>query len=57
MYHVLPTLEPDQHKLAIAGGMLLFVVFGIKAAILPVGFGYPKPMLLPPHLLLLFLPS
>jgi multicomponent K+:H+ antiporter subunit D len=53
----LPTLEPDQHKLAIAGGLLLFVVFGIKAAILPVGFGYPKPMLLPPHLLLLFSPS
>lgn len=41
---LLPTLEPDQHKLAIAGGLLLFVVFGIKAAILPVGLWLPKPM-------------
>ena len=39
---LLPTLEPDQHKLAVAGGLLLFVVFGIKAAILPVGFWLPK---------------
>ncbi|MDH2102361.1 monovalent cation/H+ antiporter subunit D [Acinetobacter ursingii] len=39
---LVPTLEPDQHKLAIAGGMLLFVVFGIKAAILPVGLWLPK---------------
>ena len=39
---LLPTLEPDQHKLAIAGGSLLFVVFGIKAAILPVGLWLPK---------------
>lgn len=39
---LLPTLEGDQHKLAVAGGLLLFVVFGIKAAILPVGFWLPK---------------
>lgn len=39
---LLPTLQPDQHKLAIAGGLLLFVVFGIKAAMLPVGFWLPK---------------
>ncbi len=39
---ILPLLEGDQHKLAVAGGLLLFVVFGIKAAILPVGFWLPK---------------
>ncbi|NHB56746.1 monovalent cation/H+ antiporter subunit D [Acinetobacter shaoyimingii] len=39
---LLPLLEPDQHKLAVAGGLLLFVVFAIKAAILPVGFWLPK---------------
>lgn len=39
---ILPTLENDQHRLAIAGGLLLFVVFGIKAAMLPVGFWLPK---------------
>lgn len=39
---ILPQLEGDQHKLAVAGGLLLFVVFGIKAAILPVGFWLPK---------------
>ena len=39
---LIPTLEPDQHKLAVAGGLLLFVVFGIKAAMLPVGFWLPK---------------
>ncbi|HQZ60724.1 MAG TPA: monovalent cation/H+ antiporter subunit D, partial [Acinetobacter sp.] len=39
---LVPTLDNDQHKLAIAGGLLLFVVFGIKAAILPVGFWLPK---------------
>ena len=39
---LLPTLEHDQHQLAIAGGLLLFVVFAIKAAILPVGFWLPK---------------
>ncbi len=39
---LLPTLENDQHRLAIAGGLLLFVVFGIKAAMLPVGFWLPK---------------
>lgn len=39
---LLPLLEPEQHKLAVAGGLLLFVVFGIKAAILPLGFWLPK---------------
>ena len=39
---LLPTLENDQHRLATAGGLLLFVVFGIKAAMLPVGFWLPK---------------
>lgn len=39
---LLPTLAPDQHKLAIAGGLLLFVVFGIKAAMLPLGLWLPK---------------
>lgn len=39
---LLPTLENDQHRLAIAGGLLLFVVFGVKAAMLPVGFWLPK---------------
>ena len=28
---LLPTLDADQHKLAVAGALLLFVVFGIKA--------------------------
>ncbi|OWX48634.1 monovalent cation/H+ antiporter subunit D, partial [Acinetobacter baumannii] len=39
---LLPTLDADQHKLAVAGALLLFVVFGIKAAMLPVGFWLPK---------------
>lgn len=39
---LIPLLEPDQHTLAVAGGLLLFVVFGIKAAMLPVGFWLPK---------------
>lgn len=39
---LIPLLEPDQHKLAVAGGLLLFVVFGIKTAMLPVGFWLPK---------------
>lgn len=39
---LLPGLQPDEHKLAVAGGLLLFVVFGIKAAMLPVGFWLPK---------------
>lgn len=39
---LMPLLEPDQHRLAVAGGLLLFVVFGIKAAILPLGFWLPK---------------
>lgn len=39
---LLPTLEANQHQLAVAGGLLLFVVFAIKAAVLPVGFWLPK---------------
>ena len=39
---LITTLEADQHKLAVAGSLLLFVVFGIKAAMLPVGFWLPK---------------
>ncbi|MZY06895.1 monovalent cation/H+ antiporter subunit D [Acinetobacter pittii] len=39
---LIPSLEADQHKLAVAGSLLLFVVFGIKAAMLPVGFWLPK---------------
>lgn len=39
---LMPLLEPDQHRLAVAGGLLLFVVFGVKAAMLPVGFWLPK---------------
>lgn len=39
---LIPTLEADQHKLAVAGSLLLFVVFGIKAAMLPIGFWLPK---------------
>ncbi|MEE1122471.1 MAG: monovalent cation/H+ antiporter subunit D, partial [Acinetobacter pseudolwoffii] len=39
---LMPTLAADQHKLAVAGGLMLFVVFGIKAAMLPVGFWLPK---------------
>ena len=39
---LMPMLEADQHKLAVAGGLLLFVVFAIKAALLPVGFWLPK---------------
>ncbi|MCH7335449.1 monovalent cation/H+ antiporter subunit D [Acinetobacter sp. NIPH 2699] len=39
---LIPLLDADQHKLAVAGGLLLFVVFGIKAAMLPVGFWLPK---------------
>lgn len=37
-----PTLEKDQHQMALAGALLLFVVFGIKAAMLPVGLWLPK---------------
>lgn len=39
---LLPTLAGDQYQIAVAGGLLLFVVFAIKAAILPVGFWLPK---------------
>jgi len=39
---LIPTLAGDEHKLAVAGGLMLFVVFGIKAAMLPVGLWLPK---------------
>lgn len=39
---IYPTLNTDNHQLALAGAMLLFVVFGIKAAMIPVGFWLPK---------------
>jgi len=39
---LMPLLEGDQHRIAVAGGLLLFTVFGIKAAVLPVGFWLPK---------------
>ncbi len=39
---LMPLLAPDEHRIAVAGGLLLFVVFGIKAAMLPVGFWLPK---------------
>ncbi|OTG85697.1 monovalent cation/H+ antiporter subunit D [Acinetobacter sp. ANC 4558] len=39
---LIPLLEADQHRLAVAGGLLLFVVFAIKSAMLPVGFWLPK---------------
>ncbi|MFB2537884.1 monovalent cation/H+ antiporter subunit D [Acinetobacter sp. c3-l95] len=37
-----PTLPEDNHQMALAGALLLFVVFGIKAAMFPVGFWLPK---------------
>ncbi|WP_180042086.1 monovalent cation/H+ antiporter subunit D [Acinetobacter sp. YH12218] len=39
---LMPLLEADQHRIAVAGALLLFTVFGIKAAMLPVGFWLPK---------------
>ena len=39
---LIPTLEHDQHKIAVAGSFLLFIVFAIKAAMLPFGFWLPK---------------
>ena len=39
---LMPLLEADQYRLAVAGALLLFVVFGIKAAMLPVGLWLPK---------------
>ncbi|KAB0629222.1 monovalent cation/H+ antiporter subunit D [Acinetobacter gandensis] len=39
---LMPLLESDQHRLAVAGALLLFIVFGIKAAMLPVGLWLPK---------------
>lgn len=37
-----PNLPADQHQLAQVGAVLLLMVFGLKAAILPVGFWLPK---------------
>lgn len=37
-----PLLDADQQRMAVASGLLLFTVFGIKAAMLPVGFWLPK---------------
>ncbi|WP_179998854.1 monovalent cation/H+ antiporter subunit D [Acinetobacter sp. YH12239] len=39
---IIRTLEGAQYNMAVAGGLMLFVVFGIKAAILPVGLWLPK---------------
>ena len=39
---LLPTLDTEQHQMALAGAMLLLVVFGIKAAMFPLGFWLPK---------------
>lgn len=39
---LLPTLNNDQYVLAQSGAMLLLVVFGIKAAIIPLSFWLPN---------------
>lgn len=39
---LMPTLNEETHRLAVAGGLLLFIVFGIKAAMFPLGFWLPK---------------
>ncbi|MFT4020192.1 MAG: monovalent cation/H+ antiporter subunit D [Acinetobacter sp.] len=39
---LMPTLAPDQKQMAIAGSYLLFTVFAIKAAVIPLGFWLPK---------------
>ena len=39
---LMPLLAADEYRLAVAGALLLFVVFGIKAAMLPVGLWLPK---------------
>lgn len=41
---LIPTLEADQHKLAVAGSLLLFVVFSLKQQCFLSVFGYQKPM-------------
>ena len=39
---LVPQLDPDQYALVQAGSMILLVVFGIKAAILPLSFWLPN---------------
>ena len=39
---IIPTLDPDQYALAQAAGMIMLVVFGIKAAIIPLSFWLPN---------------
>jgi multicomponent K+:H+ antiporter subunit D len=39
---LMPTLDPDQYALTQTGSMLLLVVFGIKAAMLPLSFWLPN---------------
>ena len=53
---LMPILEPDAHKLAAAGGLLLFVVLELKQPCFPLDFGYRKPMLWPQRPSLQFSP-
>ncbi len=39
---IFPTLPTAEHQMALTGAAILFIVFGIKAAMLPVGFWLPK---------------
>ena len=39
---LLPTLPPDQFAMAQSAGMILLIVFGIKAAIIPLSFWLPN---------------
>lgn len=39
---LLPTLSPDQFAMAQSAGMILLIVFGIKAAIIPLSFWLPN---------------